>query len=238
MAQPTHPIYATAGFDRLAHSLSGLPTCKHCQQPFRQWDGLVKHIQRNRCQVLRRLLPSAHSQPQVPTPPRRSDDVRSSSQEVPCSVPPSMSAGPLTFQDMQNPTTFQRDPSLRHARLQSLPRTLHLHQLQEINRFSYGRVSRQEYVLAGGLNCHRTNKSRSTFGITALFVFSGWRPPLASSHISPNSTLNGRLANRMLSSSSKAFVDTRSCRVDIVISLTLTRIVTGGNVMCCIFAHS
>ena len=103
--QPT-PSMPTAGFDRLAHSLSGLPTCKHCQQPFRQWDGLVKHIQRNRCQVLRRLLPSAHSQPQVPTPPRRSDDVRSSSQEVPCSVPPSVSAGPLTFQDMQNPTTF------------------------------------------------------------------------------------------------------------------------------------
>ena len=42
-----------SAFDRNTHGLNGLPTCRHCRHPFRQWDGLVKHIQRNRCQVLR-----------------------------------------------------------------------------------------------------------------------------------------------------------------------------------------
>ena len=41
-------------FDRNAHGHNGLPTCRHCRHPFRQWDGLVKHIQRDRCQVLRK----------------------------------------------------------------------------------------------------------------------------------------------------------------------------------------
>ena len=47
--QTLHPT-----FDRNAHGLNGLPTCRHCRHPFRQWDGLVKHIQRERCQVLRK----------------------------------------------------------------------------------------------------------------------------------------------------------------------------------------
>ena len=47
--QTLHPT-----FDRNAHGLNGMPTCRHCRHPFRQWDGLVKHIQRERCQVLRK----------------------------------------------------------------------------------------------------------------------------------------------------------------------------------------
>ena len=74
---------------------------------------------------------------------------------------------------------FQRDSSLRRTWLRSLPQTLHLPHLTKTNRSSYGRVSRQEYVLAGGLSCHRTAKSWSIFGTTALSVISGWRPPLS-----------------------------------------------------------
>ena len=36
--QTLHPT-----FDRNAHGLNGMPTCRHCRHPFRQWDGLVKH---------------------------------------------------------------------------------------------------------------------------------------------------------------------------------------------------
>ncbi|CAE7591001.1 unnamed protein product [Symbiodinium sp. CCMP2592] len=54
------PMAATVSFDRYAHSIGGLPTRRHCTHSFRQWDGLIKHIKRNRCQVLRRAtaLPS------------------------------------------------------------------------------------------------------------------------------------------------------------------------------------
>ena len=40
-------------FDRNLRGLHGLPTCRHCGTRFRQWDSLVKHIQRQRCQKLR-----------------------------------------------------------------------------------------------------------------------------------------------------------------------------------------
>ena len=58
------PPAPTETFDRNAHGLNGLPTCRHCRHPLRQWDGLVKHIQRQRCQALRaqaRPEPKPHS---------------------------------------------------------------------------------------------------------------------------------------------------------------------------------
>ncbi|CAE7412177.1 unnamed protein product [Symbiodinium sp. CCMP2592] len=48
------PAPTAGSFNRYDHGLEGLPTCRHCRHAFRQWDGLVKHIKRNRCQVLRR----------------------------------------------------------------------------------------------------------------------------------------------------------------------------------------
>ena len=52
--QQRTPAPSQASFDRLTHSLDGMPTCRHCGHRFRQWANLVQHIQRDRCQVLRR----------------------------------------------------------------------------------------------------------------------------------------------------------------------------------------
>ncbi|CAE6947708.1 unnamed protein product [Symbiodinium sp. CCMP2592] len=64
------PAAAPVPFDRYAHGTDGLPTCRHCAHSFRQWDGPIKHIKRNRCQVLRQLeiQPSDAVRPTVPVP--------------------------------------------------------------------------------------------------------------------------------------------------------------------------
>ena len=74
------PAHTDTAFDRAAHGIGGLPTCRHCRHPFRQWDGLIKHIQRDRCQARRAgavvplldkdmVLPSNVSTSTAPAPP-------------------------------------------------------------------------------------------------------------------------------------------------------------------------
>ena len=66
------PAPSTTPFNRLEHRKDGLPTCRHCGHRFRQWANLIQHVQRDRCQILRRRRTiSTQSGPETPmTHPR------------------------------------------------------------------------------------------------------------------------------------------------------------------------
>ncbi|CAE7535527.1 Pol, partial [Symbiodinium sp. CCMP2592] len=94
------PAAVPVPFDRYAHGTEGLPTCRHCAHPFRQWDGLVKHIKRNRCQVLRRLA----TQPPADAPPLAPSSNESDPLPVPAPAilpPQDLSQGTYILSDDQ-----------------------------------------------------------------------------------------------------------------------------------------
>ena len=75
------PQATTDTFDRNLHGLHGLPTCRHCGTRFRQWDSLVQHIRRKRCQSLRNSTPP-------PAPTWSAEEGKSTSVPTRTKIPP------------------------------------------------------------------------------------------------------------------------------------------------------
>ena len=63
----------TGVFDRWAHSLQGMPTCRHCSHVFGGWGDLQRHIQGGHCSSLWRKVTQGFSSPTIdgamPAPP-------------------------------------------------------------------------------------------------------------------------------------------------------------------------